>query len=181
MPDGHEEPGQNESGADPQEEANHKYSLIGAVLRSGHEIEFSLQNSITIAGVVVIPLVVACLIALGFAVPLPPAAGIGLLVPLWFIVAKTSKYVKSRAALYLFGGSCSALLVLAGFLLAYALKPKTQSQIVIAPPAAGTGLAVTTGDSSPANTGSGNTFNYGTPPTSKAHLKKTSKKGKDQP
>lgn len=182
MPEQHDESGQDDSSANPQEEANRKHSLVRAFFRAGHEIQFSFQNSVTIAGVVVIPLVVACLVAFGFDVPLPPAIGIGLLVPLWFIVWKTSKYANSRAPLYLIGGSCSALLVLAGFLLAYALKPKIRSEFVIAPskPSVGTGPAVTTGDNSPANTGSSNSFTYGAPSLSKPPEKQT-KKQKDQP
>ena len=164
---------------DPQEEANHKDSLIRALCRTGHEIEFSLQNSITIAGVVVIPLAVACLVSFGFAVPLPPAVAIGLLVPLWFIVVKTKQYANSRPTLYLFGCSCSALLVLAGFLLALALKPKVQAP---APnqPSVSTGPARTSGDNSPANTGSGNTFTYGSPPIPKP-LEKHAPKKEDRP
>jgi hypothetical protein len=182
MSEHHDESSQDESIADPQEKAERKHALVRALLRTGHEIEFSLQNSLTIAAVLVIPLVVACLVAGGFAVPLPPAVGFGLLVPLWFIVGKTSKYAKSKATLYLFGGSCSVLLVLVGFLLAHALKPTIQSQFVVAPnkPSAVTGPAITTGDNSPANTGSDNTFIYGSPTPPKPPEKKT-KKQKDQP
>ena len=123
----------------------------------------------------------ASLVAVGWDFPVPPAVGVGLLVPLWFIVRKTSRYAESTAALYSFGGLCSVLVVLAGFSLAYALKPKAQSPSVIAPsqPRSITGPAVTSGPNSPANTGSGNTFTYGAPSPPKRPEK--TKKQKEQP
>ena len=181
MPEDREESGHDEPSANPKEEARGKHSLIRALLRTVHEIQFSLQNSLTVAGIVVIPLVAASLVAVGWDFPVPPAVGVGLLVPLWFIVRKTSRYAESTAALYSFGGLCSVLVVLAGFSLAYALKPKAQSPSVIAPsqPRSITGPAVTSGPNSPANTGSGNTFTYGAPSPPKRPEK--TKKQKEQP
>jgi predicted tellurium resistance membrane protein TerC len=149
MSEHNEQDGENESSADTKDESERKHSFVRALLCAGHDIEFSFQNSLTIAGVVIVPLVVAWLTAVGFAVPLPPALALGLLVPVWFILLKAAKYAKSRKSLYGFGGACSTVLLVSGFLLAYALKPKAMP---IPPPSVvrqttqGAGSAAVNGD-----------------------------------
>jgi hypothetical protein len=51
MPEDREESGHDEPSANPKEEARGKHSLIRALLRTVHEIQFSLQNSLTVAGI----------------------------------------------------------------------------------------------------------------------------------
>jgi len=107
---------------DAHDQPNQTRSLARALLRSARDLEISLQNCLTVAGVIVIPLAIFWLGARGVGAPVPPAIALGTLVPLWYFVLKTDKYAESRLALFSFAGVVTALIVVAGFGIASAVS-----------------------------------------------------------
>jgi hypothetical protein len=124
MPEHEDKASDDNQGADSEEESGHKDHLFRALLRVGNEVQFSLQNSLTAAGVFVLPLALACLAGSNLGSPIPLAIAIALLVPLWFFLVKALKYARSRKSIYCAGVVLSAVLVLFGAWISSALEPK---------------------------------------------------------
>ncbi len=107
---------------DAQEQPSQKRSLARALLHTASDLEISLQNCLTVGGVIVIPLAASWLGARGVGAPVPPAVAFGILVPFWYFVLKTNKHAESRLALFSFAGVVTALIVLTGFWIASAIS-----------------------------------------------------------
>jgi hypothetical protein len=84
------------------------------------DLKISLQNVLTFAGTFVIPSVAHALGA-----PMAVAVGVGLCLPIWFLVLKTINRATSKGKLCALGAFCSVVVVSAGFGLSVYMKPKT--------------------------------------------------------
>jgi hypothetical protein len=106
-----------------------KAGLFSALRRAVNELSVSLQNVLAFAATFAIPFVVTVLGA-----PLSVALAAGLCLVIWFFVAKTIKYVKSRTTLVLSGTACTAVVMITAFVISALLKPTPKpNSFVIAP------------------------------------------------
>jgi len=98
--------------------------LFPALGRTISDLEISLQNILTFAGIFVIPFV-----AYALGAPMAVAVAVGLCLPIWFLVVKTINRVARKSKLFALGAFCSVVLVSAGFGLSAYMKPKSTQRI----------------------------------------------------
>ena|ERR1035437_1367242 len=122
MPEHSDESADGKRPAEAEEQPSPNLSLPRALRQTACDLKINLQNCLTVAGVVVIPLAASWLGALGLGAPVPPAIAFGLLVPFWFFVLKAGKHAESRWALFSFAGVATVLIVLTGFGIASAIS-----------------------------------------------------------
>src|SRR5436190_1140321 len=108
--------------AEPEE--INKTGLWLALLRTIQGLQVSLQNILSIIAVFVVPFVVSIL-----GEPMSIAVAAGSCVLLWFILIKALPHVRSKIFLFTFGGVCTVLVAITGFV----IPPGTQTKPLASP------------------------------------------------
>jgi hypothetical protein len=103
-----------------------KAGLLSALRRTIRDLSISTQNVLAFIATFVIPFVASVLGA-----RLVVALAVGICVVIWFLVLKTLGHVKSRGALIGSATVCTALVLIAGFVLSAGI---TKPSSAIAPP-----------------------------------------------
>ena len=147
-------------------------SLIAAVCQTAGEVGFTLQNALTVCAGIIIPVLSAV-----FGCPARFAWAIGILFLVGFFVYKLEYRTQFKRHSWIFGIASTVVIAVAAFVIwtwlpsssaapagstidsAVGAIPKPATPSLVPVP----GSNITTGNDSPAVSGTGNTFNYTAP------------------